>query len=351
MQLWDVCKRLTKNDSTKVTEETSIGQWIMTPEYSVNNVDVKTFSNWEIGGMFMLCWNMEKESKLYATIKPSQSPFSYSKEFVSGEKTQIHTHDYIELGYVVEGEFKQKILGKDISFKKGELFLIDKNCLHQDYLYDDGSLVIFIGLANEIFDEVMVGKINEEKMLDFLRNALMKQKDIQQYLHFKPKNLDNGKLEKLLMQLWSELESPDDASKYICKGLIIRILHMLSTEYNFYLSNEHRKKMNWIVFEEITKYINEHYIDITIKDLVDKFHFNEDYYNRILKEKTGMTYSEYVQNIRLGNAEKLLRTTKNTVDEVAHRVGYHNRGYFYKIFIEKYEMTPAKYRKSKNKSV
>ena len=351
MQLLNLCKRLTRNNSINLTAEMSIGQWIMTPEYSVNHVDVKTFSNWEVAGIFMLCWNMEKESKLYATIKPSKSSFAYSKEFESGEKTQIHTHDYIELGYVVEGEFKQKILGKDISFKKGELFLIDKNCLHQDYLYDDGSLVIFIGLANEIFDEVMVGKINEEKMLDFLRNALMKQKDIQQYLHFKPKNLDNGKLEKLLMQLWSELESPDDASKYICKGLIIRILHMLSTEYNFYLSNEQRKKMNWIVFEEITKYINEHYIDITIKDLVDKFHFNEDYYNRILKEKTGMTYSEYVQNIRLGNAEKLLRTTKNTVDEVAHRVGYHNRGYFYKIFIEKYEMTPAKYRKSKNKSV
>lgn len=348
MQLLDVCKRLTKQNFIDLTEETSIGHWIMTPEYSIDSVEVKSFSNSEIGDMFMLCWNMEKESKLYATIKPSISPFSYSKEFVSGEKTQIHKHNYIELGYVVEGEFKQNIIGKDISFKKGELFLIDKNCLHQDYLYDTGSLVIFIGLANEIFDDVIVDTIKEERIINFLRNALMKQKDIQQYLHFKPKNSDNVKLEKQLMLLWSELENPDDASRYICKGFIFRILHMLSTEYNFYLSNEQRKKMNWIVFEEITKYISEHYIDITIKELIDKFHFNEDYYNRMLKEKTGMTYLEYVQNIRLSNAEKLLTSTKYSIDEVAHMVGYYNKGYFYKIFVKKYQMTPAKYRKTKN---
>ena len=64
-----------------------------------------------------------------------------------------------------------------------------------------------------------------------------------------------------------------------------------------------------------------------------------------------MTYSEYVQSIRLDNAEKLLLTTRNAVDEVAHMVGYQNKGYFYKIFIEKYKMTPAKYRKSKNYEV
>ena len=60
MELLDLCERLTKSNLIKLTEETSIGQWIMTPEYSVNHVDVKTFSNWEVAGIFMLCWNMEK---------------------------------------------------------------------------------------------------------------------------------------------------------------------------------------------------------------------------------------------------------------------------------------------------
>jgi AraC-like DNA-binding protein len=149
----------------------------------------------------------------------------------------------------------------------------------------------------------------------------------------------------MLLSLLTELEYNDEASKYICKGLLIRILRHISTKYDFYLSNEQRKKMNWIIYEEIKHYIDDNYADITIKELVQRFHFNEDYYNRLLKEKSGMTYSEYVQNIRLTNAERLLKTTSETVEEVAHQVGYHNKGYFYKIFTARFGMTPSVYRK------
>lgn len=351
MDLLESCKRITKKDPKIIWGDKKMGLSIMRPEYSINDVDVKAFPLTKNNDIFILCWNLKKDGRFYATIRPSNNSLSYGDTFVSGEKTQLHTHNYIELAYVVEGEFQQRILGKDIKFKKGELCLIDKNCLHQDYLFRSESTIIFIGLANEIFDEVMVDKIGEERMLKFFHNALMKQKDIQQYLYFKPKNTDDNRIESLLIALLTELEHNDDASKYIGKGLVIRLLHFISTEYDFFISNEQRKKMNWIVFEEITKYIGENYATIKIKDLVEKFNFNENYYNRILKEKTGMTYSEYVQNLRLTQAEKLLATTSMTVDSVADLVGYHNKGYFYKIFTAKNGMTPAKYRKHKDLSI
>jgi len=239
-------------------------------------------------------------------------------------------------------------MGKYVLFKKGEICLIDKNCIHQDFLCAKNSIILFIGLANALFDEAMVDKIEERGILDFLRKALMKQKDTKQFLHFKPKmakDETDEKLEELLLWLLREMEYKDKATRYICKGILIRLLHHISTKYEFYLSYEQRKTMNWLVYEEISKYINENFSDVTIRDLKEKFHFNEDYFNRLLKKKTGMTYSEYVQNVRLVQAEKLLRTTSLTIDEIADKVGYNNKGYFYKIFVERYKMTPAKYRK------
>lgn len=345
MKLAIHCKDITKNEVNILKDDENIGLRIIRPEYSTDHIDVKTFPLLDREDIFVLCWNMEEDGKFYATIKPYKQPFAYVSTFRSGEKTQYHTHDYIELAYVVEGEFGQRILGKDILFKKGELCLIDKNCPHQDYVMNHNSIILFIGLSNEIFDKIMVDKIEEEKILDFLHTALMKQKNIQQYLHFRPKNSEDNRLEELLFHLMTELECNDEASKYICKGLIIRILHYISNVYEFQLSNEQRKKMNWLIFEEITKYIEEHCADITIKELVAKFHFNEDYYNRILKEKVGMTYSEYVQDIRLKNAHKLLEKTDMTIEAIAEIIGYHNKGYFYKIFVEKYGVTPAKIRK------
>lgn len=345
MRLIDYCMDITKHKDRLLEADTDLGLQIMCQKYSVDHIDVKTFPQSEKEDIFVLCWNIEKGGKLFATITPYAQPFSYRSQFSFGEMTQYHTHDYIELAYIVEGEFKQRIMEKDILFQQGELCLIDKNCPHQDFLEDQNSIILFIGLANEVLDQAMVENIGEEKLLNFFRTALIKQKDIQQYLHFKPKNPEDKKLEELLLWLLTELDCNDAAAKYIGKGLIIRILNYISTMYEFNLSKDQRKKMNWLVYEEITKYIEENYSSITVKELVAKFHFNEDYYNRILKEKTGMTYLEYVQDIRLKNAHRLLKTTSLTVDAIAELVGYQNKGYFYKIFVDKYKITPAKIRK------
>jgi AraC-like DNA-binding protein/mannose-6-phosphate isomerase-like protein (cupin superfamily) len=348
MTLSSFCTAITENRTDGIyppAADAEMGHRIMCPEYSIDHIDVKTFPLPEKEDLFLLCWNIEGGERLQATILPFKQPFTYSCTIPSQGRTQLHTHDYIELAYIVEGEFRQRIMGNDILFKKGELCLIDKNCPHQDFLGDGESIILFIGLANEIFDEVMVGNIGEEKILNFLRTALMKQKGVRQFLHFKPKNAGEGKLEELLLLLLEELKEKDAASRYICKGLIIRILHYISTMYDFSLSNEQRRKMNWLVYEELVRYIGENYARITVRELVAKFHFNEDYYNRLLKEKTGMTYLEYVQDIRLGNARRLLETTNLKVDEIAEQVGYQNKGYFYKIFVDKYGITPAKLRK------
>lgn len=129
------------------------------------------------------------------------------------------------------------------------------------------------------------------------------------------------------------------------KGLLFRIFRILSTQYDFSLSKEQKQTMNWIVFEEISDYIRAHFRDITIQDLVDEFHYQEDYFNRLIKRKTGLTYSAYVQQIRLERAEHLLVSTDKSIEEIADSVGYHNKGYFYKLFQEKYEETPASYRR------
>ena len=125
----------------------------------------------------------------------------------------------------------------------------------------------------------------------------------------------------------------------------MRIFHLLSSAYDISLSSEMQKRMNWLLYEEIISYIRLNYKDISIKRLSDHFHFHEDYFNRMLKSKTGMTYTQYVQSIRLSEAERLLLHTDLTIDDIASRVGYSNKGYFYKIFVDKNHMTPSKFRK------
>lgn len=345
MYLQSLCEEISCNDPNMLEEGSHIGYRIMCPEYSLHVKDIKTYPLSQEERIFALCWIIQANNRLYGTIKPSAVSFSYGCSFEKGSRTQMHTHEYLELAYIVSGSFRQQILGKDIIFRQGELCLIDKNCLHQDYLDGEPACIIFIGIANEMFDSIISNQVADERIISFLQTALMKQKNLWQYLHFKPKDKASRQMEKYLVDLLQELIHHDKASNYICHGLLMRIFRLLSSDYDISLSSEMQKKMNWLLFEEITSYIKQNYKDITLKQLSEHFHFHEDYFNRLLKAKTGMTYTEYVQNLRIKEAEKLLRSTELTIDDIAVRVGYQNKGYFYKIFTEKHKMTPAKFRK------
>ena len=60
----------------------------------------------------------------------------------------------------------------------------------------------------------------------------------------------------------------------------------------------------------------------------------------------GMSLTEYRLNFRLNAAKKLLRYTDTDITTIMHELSCTNRTYFYKIFKDKYGLTPAEYRKN-----
>lgn len=344
-ELLDFCQHLVFDSPEKKYETDPVGKWIMQPEYSAHMEEIKPYPLSKKERLFALCWEMKSGRHMHASVLPCAERFCYECSFPPSGRTQLHTHEYIELSYIADGEFSQKIMGKDIIFKKGDFCLIDKNCSHQDYVRPGSATVIFLGISNEIFQEIIGYRITDERIASFLHSALLRQKNLQQYLHFRPRSSDSAKIEAALLTLLKELELHDAASYPICVGLLLRIFLCLDTDYDIQLSSEMRRKMNWLLFQEITDYMNAHLNDISIRRLVEEFHFQEDYFNRLFKKRTGLTYTEYLQRLRLERAEYLLRNTSMSIDDIAHEIGYHNKGYFYKIFTERHRITPAQFRK------
>jgi len=68
---------------------------------------------------------------------------------------------------------------------------------------------------------------------------------------------------------------------------------------------------------------------------------------RKIKEIIGQTPTEYIRSIRLKQAEKLLKSTNKTVQEIMYSCGFNNKAYFYREFSKKYHLTPKEYRNQK----
>ncbi|RXZ82021.1 AraC family transcriptional regulator [Paenibacillaceae bacterium] len=71
------------------------------------------------------------------------------------------------------------------------------------------------------------------------------------------------------------------------------------------------------------------------------------YIGRLFKQRTGMSITEYLNDVRLGKAQTLLEADNITINEIMERVGYRSQSHFFKLFKLKYGTSPKEYRLKK----
>lgn len=99
--------------------------------------------------------------------------------------------------------------------------------------------------------------------------------------------------------------------------------------------------------QKIVRYLEENYAqNITLTSLGEKFYSNSSYISRVFKQKTGKNYSEYLLDIRIEQAKKLLVSTSLSIGRISDMVGFDNTKYFSRIFKEKTGVQPVAYRKN-----
>lgn len=86
---------------------------------------------------------------------------------------------------------------------------------------------------------------------------------------------------------------------------------------------------------------------ITLQKLADYLHVSDSYLSKLFKEETGISFTQYLNEIRINRSKELLQNTKMSIVEVALFVGYEDQSYFTKVFKKITGITPKKYRSGK----
>lgn len=96
---------------------------------------------------------------------------------------------------------------------------------------------------------------------------------------------------------------------------------------------------------KIKNYIDQNFRrNINLKVIANHFYMNPAYLGQLFKKNFGIYFNEYILQLRIAEARKLLRQTDMRVYEIAERIGFNNADYFVSQFEKLARMTPIEYR-------
>lgn len=97
--------------------------------------------------------------------------------------------------------------------------------------------------------------------------------------------------------------------------------------------------------KNIVDYINNNYADgITLSKVAEKFEINSNYLSTLFKQELGISFSQYINKVKMISAVEQLRETNKSIEEIASGLGMEYY-YFMKMFRKAYKTTPTQFRK------
>jgi len=103
---------------------------------------------------------------------------------------------------------------------------------------------------------------------------------------------------------------------------------------------------------QIVDYVRTHYAErITLTDVARHVWLSPSYLSSVFSEEMGMSFTAYVQTVRIGKSKELLQATHMSVADIASETGFTDQSYFTKVFARSTGVSPTQFRRQQHTSV
>lgn len=274
------------------------------------------------GELYLTGWHTGKDSiqRVFHTTLSSPILRAWNTPFKNGMRGVFHAHTNTEFIYAADGISYFFVNGEKVSLFPGEILLINPGVPHAEFLYSEESAVFSLGVNTDFPDSH-----------DFTYAVLSPLADASDMSVF---------FRLLLLELYGRCPGkalPDSVSPK-------RVRHILEKDFHI-RQMRHEISPYRALTCSIYSYVLTHYPTTSAADIAGHFHYNADYLNRIFRKENAVTLASFIQNIRLGEAFRMINETQLPIGQIIHYVGYQNQGYFYRIFTHRYGISPGELRK------
>lgn len=249
----------------------------------------------------------------------------------------LHTHNYVEFVYMVQGSTVHIIDGNKITLNEGDLLFMNQNATQEILPAGADDIAVNFMIMPHFFDLVLRNLENESGALrDFLISCLTDRDMGGNYLYFDA--ADILPVQNLMENMiWIMLSGPKNRRTLSQNTISLLFLTLIDQASHLHVSgNSYEQRLMLHLFS----YIDTQYQNASLSEFAKEQGENIYTLSRFIKKKTGRTFKDLLVEKRLRQAEYLLLNTALPVADIALSVGYENTSYFHRLFRETYGMSP-----------
>ncbi len=252
----------------------------------------------------------------------------------SSSYVATHWHSAIEVMYILEGEVDITVNGSTTELLPGDVFLVDSAIPHSTKSLN-GNKAVLIQLPYPLLERYIPDLNSRRFELNCKSdNPIVKTKVLQLIEIIKQ------------MQVVFEVKPEGEILRFnsLLFEFMFQIYHNFSEELSDTDSRKETKTFGRI--QNILDYLDNNYASqISLDEIASVACFQKEYFCHFFKKQMGITYTRYLNDLRLAKIRKDLAETDLPLKDILEKHGFTNYKLFRKMFNETFGCTPVAYRK------
>ena len=249
-------------------------------------------------------------------------------------ETNWHKHEECELILITQGHGTAMIGDYVGEYKAGDVYFLSSNLPHW-----------FRKHQPKMIGSAIVIHFKQ----DFLGEPFLQMPEMKSIHHFLKKNDGIQLQKKLKKEIAVTITEIESAKSYQRIFLLLQVLQKMSASSSYTSLTQNFSSSNNNInpaIEKIIDYSFNHYLEpITLQQVADVAAMSIPTFCRFFKKNIKKTYFDFLQELRISHACKLLTNTNKPVMEVCYESGYNSWAHFSKQFKHVKLITPTQYRK------
>jgi len=275
------------------------------------------------------------------------------KDYADAHKWR--TTDHFGISMVKKGNVRIHMQDSVLYLKRGDIYISYPGVISRSEFLDSDTEIYSIEFTKEFLEYDSKGTTIKDRFIRFMTADDIIGKGKYHIIKVVLPIEDQMYVNKMIERFHYEFSVRREGMFDLLQTILIMILNICGWKFLYQSSIQTvEKKYNRVneILADSVEYIHKHFNErLTVGDIVERFGTSRTIYCTMFKQVYGVTFYEYLTDIRREKAIQLLIETDMSMEAIAEASGFFDNSTLYRKFMKYYGISPGRYRKENSQIV